>query len=477
MKLKQLFKEIPVIWKGNKEAEIEFLTANSKRVAPGTLFVARRGKTGDGHRFIAEAVSAGAVAILTDTYDPFLSTTQIIHRDVNSLEPLLSRRFYHDPASKLSIFGVTGTSGKTTTTFLMRHFLEGPCGLVGTISWMTGKKVLPASLTTPDLLTLMQLFNEMVEEKCKSAIMEVASHALDQGRVKDVPFKVAIYTNLSQDHLDYHKTMEEYAEVKSRLFISLEPSGVAIINGDDAWSSTMIKSCRAKIIRYGLQKDFDLYASHLDISSHGMKFEVHWQGETVLFKTVLIGRFNIYNILAATAGALTQGMCLNAIAKKLENFLGVPGRLERVVNQKNLQVFVDYSHKPDALKNVLQTLTELKKGRIITVFGCGGNRDADKRPQMAAIAESLSDITIVTNDNPRNEDPQEIAKQIITGFKNKNYLIELDRKKAITQALKLAKQDDIILIAGKGHETYQIFAHQTIVFDDKQMVKEACRLS
>jgi UDP-N-acetylmuramoyl-L-alanyl-D-glutamate--2,6-diaminopimelate ligase len=477
MKLKQLFKEIPVIWKGNKEAEIEFLTANSKRVAPGTLFVARRGKTGDGHRFIAEAVSAGAVAILTDTYDPFLSTTQIIHRDVNSLEPLLSRRFYHDPASKLSIFGVTGTSGKTTTTFLMRHFLEGPCGLVGTISWMTGKKVLPASLTTPDLLTLMQLFNEMVEEKCKSAIMEVASHALDQGRVKDVPFKVAIYTNLSQDHLDYHKTMEEYAEVKSRLFISLEPSGVAIINGDDAWSSTMIKSCRAKIIRYGLQKDFDLYASHLDISSHGMKFEVHWQGETVLFKTVLIGRFNIYNILAATAGALTQGMCLNAIAKKLENFLGVPGRLERVVNQKNLQVFVDYSHKPDALKNVLQTLTELKKGRIITVFGCGGNRDADKRPQMAAIAESLSDITIVTNDNPRNEDPQEIAKQIITGFKNKNYLIELDRKKAITQALKLAKQDDIILIAGKGHETYQIFAHQTIVFDDKQMVKEACSLS
>jgi UDP-N-acetylmuramoyl-L-alanyl-D-glutamate--2,6-diaminopimelate ligase len=359
----------------------------------------------------------------------------------------------------------------------MRHFLEGPCGLVGTISWMTGKKVLPASLTTPDLLTLMQLFNEMVEEKCKSAIMEVASHALDQGRVKDVPFKVAIYTNLSQDHLDYHKTMEEYAEVKSRLFISLEPSGVAIINGDDAWSSTMIKSCRAKIIRYGLQKDFDLYASHLDISSHGMKFEVHWQGETVLFKTVLIGRFNIYNILAATAGALTQGMCLNAIAKKLENFLGVPGRLERVVNQKNLQVFVDYSHKPDALKNVLQTLTELKKGRIITVFGCGGNRDADKRPQMAAIAESLSDITIVTNDNPRNEDPQEIAKQIITGFKNKNYLIELDRKKAITQALKLAKQDDIILIAGKGHETYQIFAHQTIVFDDKQMVKEACSLS
>ncbi len=473
MKLKQLFKDIPVTWKGSKEIDIKFITANSKSVAPGTLFIARRGKTGDGHRFVAEAVSSGALAILTDTYDPFLSVVQIIHPDVNSLETLLGKRFYQDPAQKLSIFGVTGTSGKTTTTFLMKYFLEeaAPCGLIGTVSWMTGKKVLPASHTTPDVLTLIQLFHEMNEEGCKSVVMEVSSHAIDQDRVKDIEFAAAVYTNLSQDHLDYHHSMEEYAEVKSRLFTNAK---VAIINGDDPWSPVMIKSSK-KVIRYGLNPKFELFASHLRLSSQGMTFDVCWNQETVSFKTLLIGRFNVYNILAATALALTQGMTLRQIAKKLESFSGVPGRLERVVNPKNLQVFVDYSHKPDALKNVLQTLTELKKGRLITVFGCGGNRDVQKRPQMASISESFSDLTIVTNDNPRNEDPHEIAKQIISGFQKKSYVVELDRKKAILQALELAKPDDIILIAGKGHETYQVFAHQTIVFDDREIVKEACR--
>jgi UDP-N-acetylmuramoyl-L-alanyl-D-glutamate--2,6-diaminopimelate ligase len=471
MRLKQLFKEIVVTWKGSKETDITSITANSKSVAPGSLFIARRGKTGDGHRYVAEAISAGAAAILTDTYDPFLAVTQVIHPDVNSLESLLAKRFYQDPAEKLSIFGVTGTSGKTTTTFLMKYLLEDRCGLIGTVSWMTGKKVLPASHTTPDLLTLMQLFHEMNEEGCKSVVMEVSSHAIDQGRVKDIQFAAAVYTNLSQDHLDYHHTMEEYAEVKSRLFAHTE---VAIINGDDSWSPVMIRNSK-KVVRYGLNPEFELFASHLQLSSQGMTFDVRWKQETVSFKTVLIGRFNVYNILAATALALTQGMTLQKIASKLENFSGVPGRLERVDNPKNIQVFVDYSHKPDALKNVLQTLTELKKGRLITVFGCGGNRDVQKRPQMASISESFSDLTIVTNDNPRNEDPAEIARQVISGFQKKSYLVELDRKKAILQALELAKPDDIILIAGKGHEAYQIFAHQTIVFDDREVVKEACR--
>jgi UDP-N-acetylmuramoyl-L-alanyl-D-glutamate--2,6-diaminopimelate ligase len=471
MKLKQLFKDINVTWKGSKETDITSITANSKSVAPGTLFIARRGKTGDGHRFIAEAISAGALAILTDTYDPFLSITQIIHPDVNGLEVLLAKRFYHDPAKKLSIFGVTGTSGKTTTTFLMKYLLEDRSGLIGTVSWMTGKKVLPASLTTPDFLTLMQLFHEMNSEGCKSVVMEVSSHAIDQGRVKEIEFAAAIYTNLSQDHLDYHHTMEEYAEVKSRLFAH---AGISIINGDDPWAPLMIRHAK-KVLRYGLNPEFELFASDLELSSSGMTFNVHWQQETVSFNTVLIGRFNVYNILAATALALSQGMPLQMIAKKLESFSGVPGRLERVANPKNFQVFVDYSHKPDALKNVLQTLSELKKGRLITIFGCGGDRDVQKRPQMASISENFSDLTIVTNDNPRSEDPVEIAKQVISGFQKKAYLVELDRKKAIQQALQLAKPDDIILIAGKGHETYQVFSSQTIPFDDREVVKEACR--
>lgn len=477
MKLKQLFKEIDVTWKGNKEQEISSITANSKNVAPGALFLAKRGKVGDGHRFIAEAVSAGAVAVLTDTYDPFQSAVQIVHSDVSSLEALLAQRFYQDPTAQLSIFGVTGTSGKTTTTYLLKYLLEqeGLCGLIGTVSWMTGTKVMPATLTTPDQLTLMELFYEMGKEGCKRAVMEVSSHAIDQGRTKGISYAAAVFTNLSQDHLDYHHTMEEYATAKAELFKGLQPAAFAIINGDDSWSDRMVQNCSATIIRYGLQSHFDLYASNLDLSSQGMQFLVHWKGEKVAFKTQLIGRFNIYNILAATAVALTQGQKLSAIAAKLEGFAGVPGRLERVVNARNLQVFVDYSHKPDALKNVLQTLKEFKKGRLITVFGCGGNRDAQKRPQMAAISENLSDFSIVTNDNPRGEDPEEIARQIISGFENKDYFVELDRKKAIEHALNLATPDDIVLIAGKGHEAYQIFAHQTIVFDDREVAKEACR--
>ena len=473
MKLKQLFKEIDVTWKGSKETAITFITANSKNVAPGTLFIAKRGKTGDGHRFIAEAVSAGAVAILTDTYDPFLPVTQVVHPDVNGLESILAKRFYHDPASKLLIFGVTGTSGKTTTTFLIKDLLEEktPCGLIGTVSWMTGKKVLPASHTTPDLLSLTQLFYEMREESCQSVVMEVSSHAIDQGRVKDIEFAASVYTNLSQDHLDYHRSMEEYAEVKSRLFHN---SRIAIINGDDLWAPIMISKSSGAVIRYGLNPDFELFATKLKLSSQGMSFDVHWKQQFAVFKTSLIGRFNVYNILAATAVALTQGITLEQIAKRLQKFTGVPGRLERVANSKNLQIFVDYAHKPDALKNVLQTLTELKKGKLITIFGCGGNRDVQKRPQMASIAENFSDFTIVTNDNPRQEDPQEIARQIVSGFQKKSYFVELDRRKAISQALKLAEPDDIILIAGKGHETYQIFAHQTVVFDDKKVVQEAC---
>ena len=473
MRLKQLFKEIEVIWKGSKETDITFITANSKNAAPGTLFIAKRGKTGDGHRFIAEAVSAGAAAVLTDTYDPFLSVAQVIHPDVNSLESILAKRFYQDPASKLSIIGVTGTSGKTTTTFLIKYLLEemAPCGLIGTVSWMTGKKVLPASHTTPDLLTLSHLFYEMKEEGCKTAVMEVSSHAIDQGRIKNIGFAGAVYTNLSQDHLDYHHTMEEYAEVKSRLF---HGSQIAIINGDDPWAPLMIRNSSGTVLRYGLNPDFELIASQLELSSQGMSFDVRWKQKTVSFQAPLIGRFNVYNILAATAVALTQGLTLEQIAHKISSFPGVPGRLERVANSKNLQVFVDYAHKPDALKNVLQTLSELKKGRLITVFGCGGDRDRQKRPQMASIAESFSDLTIVTNDNPRQEDPQDIARQIVSGFQKNSYFVELDRKKAICHALQLAKPGDIILIAGKGHEAYQIFAHQTLAFDDKEVVQQAC---
>ena len=467
MKLRNLLKDIPITIRGTQELEIVAMTANSKMVSPGCLFIAKRGKTGDGHRFILDAVTSGAIAVLTDTYDPFLKVTQLIHPDVNQLEPLLGHRFYHNPSEKLSVIGVTGTSGKTTATFLIQHLL-GNCGLVGTVAWMTGKKILPSSHTTPDLLTLLHLLHEMKQEGCNSAAIEVSSHALDQGRVEGVNFAAAVFTNLSQDHLDYHATMEEYAAAKARLFKNLY--SVAIINGDDPWADFMVKGSEAQVIRYGFSPKCDLLASELKLTPSGMSFAVHWRGEMVTFQTQLIGRFNVYNILSATGVALSQGIDLRTLEESLKAFSGVPGRLERINNPRNLQVFVDYAHKPEALKNVLETLQEFKQGRIITVFGCGGNRDALKRPLMASIAEKLSDVVIVTNDNPRNEDPQKIAQEIIQGFQLKNYFVELDRKRAIEKALSLATPHDMILIAGKGHENYQIFAHETIPFDDREVV-------
>ena len=474
LKLKKLFENIKnLTWKGSKEISITSMTTHSKAVAPGALFIAKRGKTGDGHRFIPEAIAAGAVALLTDTYDPFLtSVTQIIHPDINSLGLPLARRFYHDPASSLHIFGVTGTSGKTTTAFLIQHFVPA-CGLTGSVMWMTGKKVVPAPINTPDLVTLMHLLSDMVQQSCSSAVIEISSHALDQKRIEGIPLKTAVFTNLSHDHLDYHSSMEEYAKAKAQMFSSLSSQSTAIINGDDLWAARIVQDCGAPIVRYGLNPHLDIAATDLKLSSRGMEFQVTWKGQKERFTTSLIGRFNIYNILAATAVALYENQTLQQIAEALQQFTGVPGRLERVPNRRELQVFVDYAHKPDALKNVLTTLQEIKRGRIITVFGCGGQRDTAKRSKMGAIAEQFSDFTFVTSDNPREEDPIAIAKQVMQGFQARgSYAVELDRKQAIAQALDLAKPEDIVLIAGKGHETYQIFADRTIPFDDRKIVQD-----
>ncbi len=480
MKLKTLFKEIDSVQiRGGKEAMITGISANSKSVAPGYLFIVKRGKTFDGSKFIPEVIQGGAAALLTDTYDPFITEVpQVIHPDPASLELILAERFYHDPAKKLHMIGVTGTNGKTTTTYLIKHLLEKEsetCGLVGTVAWMTGKRVFPPTHSTPDFLTLTKLFSEMVEAGVSTAIMEVTSHALEQKRTQGIDFEVGVFTNLTQDHLDYHKTMEAYADAKALLFRSLDPSAWAVINVDDPVSSVMTRHCQAHLLTYGLTSFAELRASDLKMTSSAMQFNVHYKGEVRLLKTHLIGRFNVSNILAAVGVALVQGMTLANICKALKSFTGVPGRLERVVNQKKLQVFVDFSHTPDALEKALNTLQELKHGRLITVYGCGGDRDAKKRPLMGYIAEKLSDVSILTSDNPRSENPLEIAKQVLQGCTQpQNTIVELDRQKAIAKAIEIATASDIVLIAGKGHETTQIFAHRTIHFDDREVAKDAC---
>jgi UDP-N-acetylmuramoyl-L-alanyl-D-glutamate--2,6-diaminopimelate ligase len=481
MKLKKLFKDIATEQiRGSKEIEITGICANSKIVAPGNLFVAKKGLTSHGGRFIPEAVSAGAVAVLTDIYDPSLkSVTQVIHPDVAAIEGEIALRFYEEAASQLFMVGITGTNGKTTTSYLVRHLLsefKGPCGLIGTIEYVIGNQRYQAVRTTPDVFTNHRLLRDMWKHGCQSAVMEVTSHALDQGRAAKIDFDVAIFTNLTLDHLDYHKTMENYCMAKNRLFRFLfKPGCAAIVNADSPWLQKVIEGCRAKIYTYGIDSDADIRASQIALTLQGTTFLLTFAGETVECKTPLIGRFNVYNTLCAIATAINLKVPLPLIVEKLRDCPFVPGRLEPVANSRGLKIYVDFAHSDDALRNVFETLSDLKKGRIITVFGCGGDRDFTKRPKMAEVCEHYSDISIVTSDNPRSEDPEKIGREIIQGFKcHDSYIVELDRRLAIRRAVELAVPEDIILIAGKGHEKSQIFAHHTIEFDDCKVAKEAC---
>ncbi len=477
MKLKKLLKDINVDdVKGSKEIEITGITGHSQQTAPGYLFIAKRGLTQHGSKFVKEAIAGGAASILTDCYDPFLEhVVQIIHSNPEEIELALLNQFYNYPADKLYLVGITGTNGKTTSSYLIKHLFDHhqmTCGLIGSIEWIVGTTILPATHTTPDRITLIKLFHDMLEAKLTSVSMEVSSHALAQNRVKGIAFDCALFTNLTQDHLDFHQTMENYAEAKSKLFTSLSHEAWAVFNYDDPAHVQMIKECKAQKIGFGFNSGAELLGANLQHTSQGIILDVCYQGKQVTLKSHLFGRFNAYNLLGALGVGLARGISLESCVATLSAFKRVPGRLEAISHPRGVHVFVDFAHTDDALKNVLETLQEFKKGKLITVFGCGGNRDPLKRPKMAHIAEKLSDFVIVTTDNPRKEDPYEIVKQILPGFQDQSkFVIELDRKSAIQKALSLAKPDDIVLIAGKGHETYQIFDHQTIEFDDRQVAR------
>lgn len=488
MKLKSLFQGIASISiKGSKEISITGISAHSKYICPGNLFVAKRSQRADAHRFTQEAKEAGAAVILTDMYDPFLKNlTQVIHPDIESIEPLIAERYYQSAHRSLLLVGITGTNGKTTCSYLIKHLLDhlgSPCGLIGTIESIIQDHRYPSGFTTPDLLTNHRFFYEMKTHGCKSAVMEVSSHGLDQGRVEGLEFDVAVFTNLTQDHLDYHQTMERYALAKAKLFSALgqDPQSCkktlpkyAVVNGDSPATPELLKHCGAEVLTYGIEKPADIRSTDLVLSPEGMQCNIHYKQEVLPFHCQLIGRFNIYNCLAAIGVGISQGYSLTKILKSLESFKKVPGRLERIENGCGLHVFVDYAHTEDALRNVLETLREIKRGRLITIFGCGGDRDQSKRPKMGKVVEALSDLTIVTSDNPRKEDPEAIVKEILQGLQKPHLaLVELDRRAAIHRAIGLAKQNDIVLIAGKGHETSQVFAHQTIAFDDRLVAKDA----
>ncbi|MBB64922.1 MAG: UDP-N-acetylmuramoyl-L-alanyl-D-glutamate--2,6-diaminopimelate ligase [Waddliaceae bacterium] len=481
MKLKKLFRDLSIeSIKGSKEVEITGLCANSKLVVPGNLFIAKKGGHYDGAEFISEAVSAGAVAVLTDLYDPFLSkdVTQVIHPDVASIEGDLAKIFYDSPSESLFTVGITGTNGKTTSAYLIKYLFDSidkPCGLIGSVEYLVGSHRYEATHTTPDVITNQKLLREMIHETCEAAVMEVTSHALCQGRVEGIQFNVAIFANLTQDHLDYHGNMEAYAESKASLFSGLDPkSGVAVVNKDSPWCKKVLENCPATVFTFAIDEEADLQARNLVLTGAGSECEILYKGEVYPFSWNLVGRFNIYNLLGVISAGLCYGIKLPKILSVLKTSPLVAGRLNTVDNDLGIKIYVDFAHTEDALRNVLRCLSELKSRKLITVFGCGGDRDRSKRPLMGKAAEEGSDYVILTSDNPRSENPQAICDEVLTGFEGKDFEVEVDRRLAIRRALDLAEEGDMILIAGKGHETYQQFAHRTIEFNDQKIAAELC---
>lgn len=470
---------------GSPETEVTRVVYDSRKAGPGALFVAVPGFKTDGHAFISDAISRGvcAVAVERDVEIPggvAVLQVQSSRRALGALASALMRF----PSRHLRTIGVTGTNGKTTTTHLIRAILTEHgqrVGLIGTVRNFIGERELPAQLTTPQASDLQDLMSAMVAENCRYAVMEVSSEGLDMHRVDDVEFDVGVFTNLTQDHLNYHGTLERYREAKVELFRQLSHVGqkspkAAVINLDDPSSDLFRAACRVPVYTYGLDPRADLYAYNLDISSTGSRFVMRTPRGEIPVQLRLAGQFNVYNALAATGAMLAEGVPLETVRHALGQATGVAGRMEAIHAGQPFGVFVDYAHSPDGLENVLRTAQGFARGRVIAVFGCGGDRDRSKRPQMGLIAGELADYTIITSDNPRTEDPHQIMREIEAGIAQvlqpaTHYELVEDRARAIEQAIAIAQPDDVVLIAGKGHETYQIFRDRTIDFDDREVAR------
>ncbi len=467
---------------GSTEIDIAGIAYDSRQVGKNFLFAAMPGQRADGAAFVADAVARGASAVLSEKMPAkHNGVTNIVVENSRAALADVAAAFYRFPAAHLKMAGVTGTNGKTTTAFLLKHICDAAllrCGLIGTVRYEIGERRLPAPRTTPESLDLQDLLYQIRSAGCKAAVMEVSSHALTQDRVRGVEYDVAIFTNLTQDHLDYHKSMDAYFEAKARLFTGLQQQrkkGRAVINIDDRYGARLLGMLPrdSVAITYGVGQKADFRASNLRMDFSGASYQLDYREKSYLVRLPLIGRFNMYNSLAAVASASLLGIDVRSAVLSLANAPSVPGRLEPVPGRKQFKVFVDYAHTDDALRNVIRTLRDVSPNRLIVVFGCGGNRDRAKRPLMAAAVEELADWAIVTSDNPRNEAPEDIIADIETGFSHHNYEVIVDRRVAINKAIAMADVRDVVLIAGKGHETYQEFADHVAPFDDVAVAREA----
>ncbi len=468
---------------GPIDRNVDAIAYDSRRVRANSIFVALPGEKSDGNRFVDQAIEKGATVIVTDTElrNPRATTVQV--ENTRTALADLAAAFHQHPMRRLKLAAVTGTNGKTTTTFLIKHICENArmrCGLIGTVRYEIGERVLPAIRTTPESLEIQELLGQMLNAGCKAATMEVSSHALAQERTRGLEWDVAVFTNLTQDHLDFHGSMNRYFDEKAKLFTALatqqtKKNAIAVVNIDDRYGEKLIDRIGKEIpiVTYGMGTRADFRASNYRPDFSGTSYQLDARGKIFLVRVPLIGRFNVANSLAALAAANSLGISLRDAIFSLGKSPQVPGRLEAVQAKRQFQVFVDYAHTPDALLNVLKTLRELSPRKLIVVFGCGGDRDRQKRPLMARAAENNADFSIITSDNPRKEDPDEIIAEVEKGFRSDRYEKITDRAEAIARAVSLAEPRDIVLIAGKGHETYQEFADNTVPFDDLQIARRA----
>lgn len=467
---------------GEGNPEITSVESDNREVQAGSLFVCIPGYTVDGHDFAKDAVNKGAVAIISEK-EMDLTVPVIVVKDTHRALAEIANHYFQNPTEAFSLIGVTGTNGKTTVSHLIEKVHRDQhqkTGLIGTINIKIGDEEFETKNTTPEPLLLQKQFAKMREQNVDTAVMEVSSHALTLGRVRGCDYDIAVFTNLSQDHLDYHGTMAEYRQAKGLLFAQLgntyhsDQKKIAVLNADDDASSDYEKMTSAHIFSYGIEKPADVNASGIAFSANGTTFKLHTPEEEREVKLKLTGKFSVYNALAAIAACLASRIELSDILTSLEAIEGVPGRFELVDEGQNFPVIVDYAHTPDSLENVLTTVREMAKGKVFAIVGCGGDRDRTKRPLMAKIATRIADTTVLTSDNPRSENPEHILDDMVEGV-NGHYVRITDRAEAITHAIKQASEGDVVLIAGKGHETYQVIGENVYDFDDRVVASQAIK--
>ncbi|HZZ19406.1 MAG TPA: UDP-N-acetylmuramoyl-L-alanyl-D-glutamate--2,6-diaminopimelate ligase [Opitutaceae bacterium] len=468
--------------KGTLERPISGLVMDSRRVVPGNLFFALPGLRSDGLSFVDEAVSRGASAIIAQKIPihPPAKVTFIQVADARATMARVSQRYFKFPDRQLAVTGVTGTNGKTTVTHLIRQFLNGNerVGLLGTISYDLGARTVPSFRTTPESLDIFGMLGQMRDAGCRNAVMEVSSHGIAQQRVLGIEFAAAVFTNLTRDHLDFHKTLESYFEVKTRLFTDPPVPKVAVVNLDDPYGEELAAKVGAeapasRLVTFGENPRAEVRAENVALNFRDTEFRLAWAGGSIPVKSPLIGRYNVSNLLAAAATAIALGRDPRTFMLRLKDFKGVPGRMERIEEGQAFNVLVDYAHTDDALRNALGMLRAITPGRLLVVFGCGGNRDRTKRPRMVSAVQEVADHAYATADNPRGESLERIFSDMREGVTDASKITWTDdRRRAISLALDAARPGDCLLIAGKGHECYQELADTVIPFDDRQVVRE-----